>query len=59
VLVGTAGTVTTLAAIDGDVYPYDPEIIHGRSLTFKRVEELLEDLKNKSLVERMSMKAME
>ena len=59
VLVGTAGTVTTLAAIDGDVYPYDPEIIHGRRLTFKRVEELLEDLKNKSLVERMAMKAME
>ena len=59
VLVGTAGTVTTLAAIDGSVDPYDPEKIHGASLTFKRVEELLEDLKNKSLVERMAMKAME
>jgi Exopolyphosphatase len=47
VLVGTAGTVTTLAAIDGDVYPYDPEAIHGRILTFKRVEELLEGLKKK------------
>ena len=59
VLVGTAGTVTTLAAIDGDVYPYDPEIIHGRRLTFKRVEELLEDLKNKSLAERSAMRAIE
>ena len=59
VLVGTAGTVTTLAAIDGDVYPYDPEIIHGRRLTFKRVEELLEDLKNKSLTERSAMRAIE
>jgi exopolyphosphatase/guanosine-5'-triphosphate,3'-diphosphate pyrophosphatase len=59
VLVGTAGTVTTLAAIDGDVYPYDPEIIHGRSLTFKRVEELLEDLKNKSLPERSAIRAIE
>ena len=59
VLVGTAGTVTTLAAIDGDVYPYDPEIIHGRRLTFKRVEELLEDLKNKSLVERAAMRTIE
>jgi exopolyphosphatase/guanosine-5'-triphosphate,3'-diphosphate pyrophosphatase len=59
VLVGTAGTVTTLAAIDGDVYPYDPEIIHGRSLTFKRVEELLEDLKNKSLTERSAIRAIE
>jgi len=59
VLVGTAGTVTTLAAIDGDVYPYDPEAIHGRILTFKRVEELLEDLKNKSLAERSAMRAIE
>jgi len=59
VLVGTAGTVTTLAAIDGDVYPYDPEKIHGRSLTFKRVEELLEDLKNKSLTERSAIRAIE
>jgi len=59
VLVGTAGTVTTLAAIDGDIYPYDPEKIHGRSLTFKRVEELLEDLKNKSLAERSAMRAIE
>ena len=59
VLVGTAGTVTTLVAIDGGVDPYDPEKIHGGSLSFKRVEELLEDLKNKSLVERMAMKAME
>ena len=59
VLVGTAGTVTTLAAIDGDVYPYDPEAIHGRSLTFKRVEKLLEGLKDKSLAERLAVRAIE
>ena len=59
VLVGTAGTVTTLAAIDGDVYPYDPEAIHGRSLPFKRIEKLLEDLKDKSLAERLAVRAIE
>ena len=59
VLVGTAGTVTTLAAIDGNICPYDPEKIHGKSLTLKRVEELLEDLKRKSLGERVAMEAME
>ena len=59
VLVGTAGTVTTLAAIDGNVYPYDPEKIHGTSLTFDGVEELLEDLKKKSLAERVTMNTIE
>lgn len=58
-LVGTAGTVTTLAAIDGDVYPYDPEKIHGATLTRDRVEELLEDLKRKSLEERVAMNTLE
>jgi exopolyphosphatase/guanosine-5'-triphosphate,3'-diphosphate pyrophosphatase len=59
VLIGTAGTVTTLVAIDGSVDPYDPEKIHGGSLTFKRVKELLEDLKKKSLAERTAMKVIE
>jgi len=59
ILVGTAGTVTTLAAIDGDVYPYDPEKIHGRTITQTRVENLLEDLKRKSLDERLAMKTLE
>mgnify|MGYP001371181176 FL=1 len=59
VLVGTAGTVTTLGAINAGVYPYDPEKIHGSTITFKRVKELLDDLKNKSLDERIAMKAIE
>jgi exopolyphosphatase/guanosine-5'-triphosphate,3'-diphosphate pyrophosphatase len=59
ILVGTAGTVTTLAAIDGDVYPYDPEKIHGQTLTRARVEGILENLKRKSLDERLAMKTME
>ena len=56
---GTAGTVTTLASIDGDVYPYDPEKIHGRTLIRARVEEILENLKRKSLEERLAMNTME
>ena len=58
-LLGTAGTVTTLAAIDEDIYPYDSEKIHGKSITFKRVEEVLETLKRKSLGERLAMKTIE
>jgi exopolyphosphatase/guanosine-5'-triphosphate,3'-diphosphate pyrophosphatase len=51
--------VTTLAAIDGDVFPYDPEKIHGTTLSGDRVEEILEQLKRKSLDERVAMKTME
>ena len=58
-LVGTAGTVTTLAAIDGGVFPYDPEKVHGRMLSLDRVEKILADLKGKSLEERVAMKTME
>ena len=59
ILVGTAGTVTTLAAIDGDIYPYNTEKIHGRTLTRARIEVLLENLKIKSLDERLAMKTIE
>jgi exopolyphosphatase/guanosine-5'-triphosphate,3'-diphosphate pyrophosphatase len=58
-LVGTAGTVTTLAAIDGDVFPYDPKKVHGRTLSLDRVEKILADLKVKSLEERVAMKTVE
>ncbi|MDG1843037.1 MAG: Ppx/GppA phosphatase family protein [Nitrospinaceae bacterium] len=59
VLLGAAGTVTTLAAIDEDIYPYDSDKIHGKNLTFKRIEELLGDLKKKSLVELAAMNTLE
>jgi exopolyphosphatase/guanosine-5'-triphosphate,3'-diphosphate pyrophosphatase len=58
-LVGTAGTVTTLAAIDGDVFPYDPKKVHGRMLSLNQVEKILADLKVKSLEERVAMKTIE
>ena len=58
-LLGTAGTVTTLAAIDENIYSYDSEKVHGKSITFKRVEEILETLKRKSLDERLAMRTIE
>jgi len=58
-LLGTAGTVTTLAAIDENIYPYNSEKIHGKSITFRRIEEILETLKRKSLDERLAMKTIE
>lgn len=59
VLIGTAGTVTTLAALIGNIYPYDPEKIHGTLLPRQDIEILLQDLKEKSLNERLELKSLE
>jgi exopolyphosphatase/guanosine-5'-triphosphate,3'-diphosphate pyrophosphatase len=59
VLIGTAGAVTTLAALRDNIYPYDPEKIHGALLPRKDVEILLQELKEKSLNERLELKPLE
>ncbi len=59
VLIGTAGTVTTLAALNGNIYPYDPEKIHGTLLSRKEIETLSLNLKARSLNERLALKALE
>ena len=59
ILIGTAGTVTTLAALKEKIYPYDPEKIHGSIFSLHDAESILEDLKKKSLAERLSLKSLE
>ncbi len=58
-LVGTAGTVTTLAAMDRNIYPYDPEKIHGLHLPLENIQRLFEDLKSKSLEQRLENPSLE
>lgn len=59
VLIGTAGTVTTVAALDRNVFPYDPLKVHNTVLTLKRVEALFDDLKGKTVEERLRLKPLE
>jgi len=59
ILIGTAGTVTTLTAMDHDIFPYDPERIHGSQLPRSTVERLNEDLKKKSIAERKQIRTLE
>ncbi|MFA5015750.1 MAG: Ppx/GppA phosphatase family protein [Actinomycetota bacterium] len=51
-VIGVAGTITTLAAIDLKLKAYDTEKIHGHVLSFKRIEEIRDHLCGLDLKER-------
>lgn len=59
VLVGTAGTVTTLAAVDLSLDPYDPARVTGHCLSRGRIADLLEDLARLPLQERRRVRGLE
>ncbi|WP_461831859.1 Ppx/GppA phosphatase family protein [Aquifex sp.] len=44
-LVGLGGTITTLAALEYNVYPYDPKKIHGKKLTYEQIKKWFDTLK--------------
>ncbi len=58
-LIGTAGTVTTLAALDLNLYPYNPAKINGYILKLENVKKLLDRLKKMPLKERINIPALE
>lgn len=58
-LIGTAGTVTTVAALAQNLFPYDPLKIHNTLLKKERIQALLDELKAKTLEERLRLKALE
>ncbi len=51
-LVGTGGTITTLAAVDQGLVYYDPERVHGYCLTSVKVAGILDTLKKIDIEER-------
>jgi len=58
-LVGSAGTVTTLAALDLDLESYDPTRVHGHRLTRVSVAELGGRLAALTLAERAALPCLE
>jgi exopolyphosphatase/guanosine-5'-triphosphate,3'-diphosphate pyrophosphatase len=58
-LVGTAGTVTSLAAIDLRLFPYDPDRVTGHELTRDRVAALLRELTLLPLADRRQIRGLE
>lgn len=58
-LVGTAGTITTLAAMDQGLEEYDPSKINNYILNYDRVKRLFDLLSPLSISERRRFKALE
>ena len=58
-LVGTAGTVTTLAAIDLNMSEYDADIVNNHHITYPRFCQLRDKLLSMSLEQRQAMPAIE
>ncbi len=59
IVIGTAGTVTTLAALDKNIYPYDPLKVHAVSLPLANIEKIQDDLKAQSIEQRLQLKPLE
>ncbi len=56
---GTAGTVTTLAALDLGLAAYEPDRVQGHTLTHAAVERLLARLARLSHAERAALPSLE
>lgn len=55
VLIGTAGTVTTLAAMALDLVSYDPRLVHGHRLTMTALDQQIARLQASTQAEREKM----
>ncbi|MBM7623872.1 Ppx/GppA phosphatase family protein [Sporohalobacter salinus] len=51
-LLGVGGTITTLAAIDQQLSPYEPDKVHGYKLELPIIERILSNLRVKTINER-------
>ncbi|MEK7279111.1 MAG: Ppx/GppA family phosphatase, partial [Nitrospirota bacterium] len=59
ILVGTAGSITTLAAINQKMETYNPIRINNYILNLASIKEILLDLVSKSIKERKTIKGLE
>jgi exopolyphosphatase/guanosine-5'-triphosphate,3'-diphosphate pyrophosphatase len=56
--IGVAGTPTSLAAIDQQLDPYDPERVHGYRLSLEAIQRMCSQLAGKPLAERLAVKGL-
>ena len=58
-IVGLGGTITTLSALEYDIFPYDPSKIHGSILKKEVIEKWLNTLANMKVEERKKIPQIE
>lgn len=58
-LIGTAGTVTTLAAMSLGLASYDAQLVHGHRLTLPALDEQISRLRTSTQVEREKMPGLD
>lgn len=58
-LIGTAGTPTQFAALDLDLFPYDPAAVNEHRMNFSTIEKIFTELSSKNIIERKAIRAME
>ena len=58
-LIGTAGTITTLAAIDQGLEKYDPEKINNYILSYKAIKKIYQYLASLPLKQREAILSLE
>ncbi len=58
-IVGLGGTITTLSALEYNIYPYDPSKIHGSILKKEVIEKWLNTLANMKVEERKKIPQIE
>jgi exopolyphosphatase/guanosine-5'-triphosphate,3'-diphosphate pyrophosphatase len=56
--IAVAGTPTSLAAIDQELDPYDPERVHGYVLELAAIQRMCSSLATKPLAERIAVKGL-
>lgn len=59
ILVGTGGTVTTLASIDLSLESYQPEVIHGYRMEFNKLVKIRDWLISLPITKRRNIKGLE
>lgn len=58
-LIGLGGTITTIAALELDIYPYDSKKIHGQRVSFESIKKWFEKLSPLKVEQRKAFKQIE